>query len=300
MSLIKKKEDLPVSKDLFMLIYGEPASFKTATALSADKPLLFDLEGGVQRINREWQTDTVQPETYGQLMDVLNDEDLSEYKTLVFDTLLALNDLCMEEILKEQPSLRQKDGSPSLKAYGVAKVRFKALVELLAKMDKTIIFIAHSSEARDGEDLIIRIDGSTSAVKEITKKLDAMAFISVHGQKHTLNFRPTGKYYAKPIQGVSDYIDIPILEQGQPNTFLQDMVINPAIAYRSQGVQKKDSYATVLKTAKDLISKKGVNDEIKAELRKLPKVADSQQQIAEMIKEWETKNAKVLSNSKSN
>ena len=102
MSLIKKKNELPVSKDLFLLIYGEPASFKTATALSAEKALLFDLEGGVQRINREWQTDTVQPETYEQLVEVLRDEDLSEYKTLVFDTLLALNDLCMEQILSEQ------------------------------------------------------------------------------------------------------------------------------------------------------------------------------------------------------
>ena len=241
MSIIKKKEELPVNKDLFLLIYGEPASFKTATALSTEKPLLFDLEGGVQRINREWQTDTVQPETYSQMMEVLEKEDLSAYSTLVFDTLLALNDLCMEEVLRESPTLVQKDGSPSLKAYGVAKVRFKKLVELLAKMGKTIIFIAHSSEQKDGEDLIIRIDGSTSAVKEITKKLDAMAFISVHGSKHTLNFKPTGKYYAKPIQGVADYIEIPILEQGQANTFLQDMVINPAIAYRSQSVQKKDS-----------------------------------------------------------
>ena len=292
MTLIKKKEDIPVSKNLFLLIYGEPASFKTSTALSAEKPLLFDLECGVQRINREWQCDTVQPETYGQLMDVLNDEDLSEYKTLVFDTLLALNDLCMAEILKEQPTLMQKDGSPSLKAYGVAKVRFKALVELLAKMNKTIIFVAHSSEQKDGEDLIIRIDGSTSAVKEITKKLDAMAFISVHGSRHTLNLKPTGKYYAKPIQGVPDYIDIPILEQGQPNTFLQDMVINPAIAYRSQGAKKKASYDDVLKQAKELIAKRGVNDEVKAELRKLPKIGDSVQQIAEMIKEWEAKNAK--------
>ena len=289
MTLIKKKDEIPVSKNLFLLIYGEPASFKTSTALSAEKPLLFDLEFGCQRINREWQCDTVQPETYSQMLEVLEKEDLGSYRTLIFDTLLALNDLCMEEILTEAPSLRQKDGSPSLKAYGVAKVRFKALVDMLSKMNKTIIFIAHSSEARDGEDLIIRIDGSTSAVKEITKKLDAMAFISVHGQKHTLNFRPTGKYYAKPIQGVPDYIDIPILEQGQPNTFLQDMVINPAIAYRSQGAKKKASYDDVLKQAKDLISKKGVNDEVKAELRKLPKVADSQQQIAEMIKEWESK-----------
>lgn len=292
MGLIKKCEDIPVSKNLFLLIYSEPAGFKTTTALSAEKPLLFDLERGIMRVNREWQSDVVQPETYSQILEVLEKEDLNSYRTLIFDTLLALNDLCMEEILKEQPSLRQKDGSPSLKAYGVAKVRFKALVELLAKMDKTIIFIAHSSEARDGEDLIIRIDGSTSAVKEITKKLDAMAFISVHGQKHTLNFRPTGKYYAKPIQGVPDYIDIPILEQGQPNTFLQDMVINPAIAYRSQGVQKKASYDDVLKQAKDLIAQKGVTDEVKAELRKLPKIGDSVQQIAQMILDYEAKNAK--------
>ena len=290
MTLIKKKEDLPVSKDLFMLIYGEPASFKTATALSAEKPLLFDLEFGCQRINREWQCDTVQPETYSQMLEVLEKEDLSPYSTLVFDTLLALNDLCMNEILTEAPTLCQKDGSPSLKAFGVAKVRFKKLVDMLSKMGKTIIFVAHSSEQRDGEDLIIRIDGSTSAVKEITKKLDAMAFISVHGSRHTLNFRPSGKYYAKPIQGVPDYIDIPILEQGQPNTFLQDMVINPAIAYRSQGAKKKASYDDVLKQAKDLIAKKGINDEVKAELRKLPKIGDSVQQIAQMILDYEAKN----------
>lgn len=292
MTLIKKCEDIPVSKNLFLLIYSEPAGFKTTTALSAEKPLLFDLERGIMRVNREWQSDVVQPETYSEILEVLEKEDLSNYKTLIFDTLLALNDLCMEEILKEQPSLMQKDGSPSLKAYGVAKVKFKKFVDMLSKMDKTIIFLAHSTESRDGEDLIIRIDGSTSAVKEITKKLDAMAFISVHGSRHTLNLKPTGKYYAKPIQGVPDYIDIPILEQGQPNTFLQDMLINPAIAYRSQGAKKKASYDDVLKQAKDLIAKKGVNDEVKAELRKLPKIGDSVQQIAEMIKEWETKNAK--------
>lgn len=289
MSLIKKKTEIPVSKNLFMLIYGEPASFKTSTALSAEKPLLFDLEFGCQRINREWQCDTVQPETYSQMLEVLEKEDLSAYKSLIFDTLLALNDLCMEEILTEVPNLRQKDGSPSLKAYGVAKVKFKALVDMLSKMNKTIIFIAHSSEARDGEDLIIRIDGSTSAVKEITKKLDAMAFISVHGQKHTLNFRPTGKYFAKPIHGVPDYIDIPILEQGQPNTFLQDMVINPAIAYRCQGLNKKATYEEVLKQATDIIKKEGVTEESKVKLRALEVVGDSRKQIAEMIKEWESK-----------
>jgi hypothetical protein len=49
-----------------------------------------------------------------------------------------------------------------------------------------------------------------------------------------------------------------------------------------------------------LIAKNGVNEEVKAKLRALEVVGDSRQQIAEMIKEWESKNAKVLPNSKSN
>ena len=188
MSLIIKKDDIEVSKNLFILIYGQPASYKSTTALSAAKPLLFDIERGCQRINREWQSDTVQPETYSQLLEVLEKEDLSSYSTLVFDTLLALNDLCMDEILKTQPTLVQKDGSPSLKAYGQAKIKFKTLVEKLASMNKTIIFVAHSIEQKNQDEIEIRTDSSSSAIREITKKLDVMAYISVVGNKKFMNF----------------------------------------------------------------------------------------------------------------
>lgn len=290
MSLIVKKEDIEVSKNLFILIYGQPASYKSTTALSAKNPLLFDIERGCQRINREWQCDTVQPETYSQLLEVLEKEDLSSYSTLVFDTLLALNDLCMDEILKTQPTLVQKDGSPSLKAYGQAKVKFKALVEKLASMNKTIIFVAHSIEQKNQDEIEIRTDSSSSAIREITKKLDVMAYISVVGNKKFMNFKPTSRYYAKPIQGVPDQIEIPVLEEGQANTFLQDMVINPAIEYRKKGAKKKATYDDILKQARKIIADKGVTEESRAELRKLDKIGDSQEQIKNMIDEWNKKN----------
>lgn len=290
MSLIIKKNDIEVSKNLFILIYGQPASYKSTTALSAEKPLLFDFERGCQRINREWQCDTVQPETYSQLLEVLEKENLSPYSTLVFDTLLALNDLCMDEILKTQPTLVQKDGSPSLKAYGQAKIKFKALVEKLASMNKTIIFVAHSIEQKNQDEIEIRTDSSSSAIREITKKLDVMAYISVVGNKKFMNFKPTSRYYAKPIQGVPDQLEIPVLEEGQANTFLQDKVINPAIEYRKKGAIKKVSYDDILKQARKIIADKGVTEESKAELRKLPKVEDSQEQIKNMIDEWNKKN----------
>lgn len=289
MSLIIKKNDIEVSKNLFILLYGQPASFKTTTALSASRPLLIDVERGVQRVNREWQTDTVQPENYSQLLEVL-DEDLKDYDSLVFDTLLALNDLCMDEILKTQPTLVQKDGSPSLKAYGQAKIKFKALVEKLASMNKTIIFVAHSIEQKNQDEIEIRTDSSSSAIREITKKLDVMAYISVVGNKKFMNFKPTSRYYAKPIQGVPDQLEIPVLEEGQANTFLQDKVINPAIEYRKKGAVKKASYDDILKQARKIIADKGVTEESKAELRKLDKINDSQEQIKNMIDEWNKKN----------
>lgn len=284
MTLIKKKDELEVSKNLFILLYGSPATYKTTTALSASKPLLFDLEGGVQRVNREWQTDTVQPETYSQMIEVLDKEDLSAYDTLVFDTLLALNDLCMDEILKNNPTQVQKDGSPSLKSYGIAKRTFKALVEKLAKLNKTIIFVAHSIEQKNQEDIEIRIDSSSSAIREITKKLDVMAYISVIGNKKFLNFTPTSRYYAKPIQGVPSQLEIPVLEEGQRNTFLQENVIKPALEYRNKDTKKKITYDEVLQQAKTIIEQEGVTETSKVKLRKLPKISDSQQQIAEMLK----------------
>lgn len=283
MGLIKKPNELGASKNLFILIYGAPASYKTTTALSASKPLLFDLEGGCQRVNREWQTDTVQPETYSQMIQVLDNEDLSAYDTLVFDTLLALSDLCMDEILKKNPTMMQKTGAPSLQAFGIAKREFKTLVEKLAKLNKTIIFVAHSIEQKNQDEIEIRIDSSSSAIREITKKLDIMAYISVIGNKKFMNFTPTNRYYAKPIQGVPEQLEIPHLSNGQANTFLQEKVINPALAYRNGNVTKKVTYDEVLKQADEIIKNEGITEKSKAKLRALPKIGDSQQQIAEKL-----------------
>lgn len=282
MSLIKKKGELEFNKNLFLLIYSQPSAWKTSTALSASKPLLFDIEKGCQRVNVEWQSDTVQPTTYSEILEVLEKEDLSNYETLIFDTLLALNDLCMEEVLRENPTFTQKDGTPSLKAYGVAKNKFKTFVSLLEKQQKTIIFLAHSTEQKNQENIEIRIDGSSSAIKEITKKLDAMCYISVLGRKRYLNFEPNGVYYAKPIQNVETQIEIPYLEHGQKNTFLQDKVITPALEYRKGGSNRQSEYENVLKQAKEIIAK-GVNDESLAKLRQLKKIGDSQERIKEML-----------------
>ncbi len=88
MTLIKKPNELTQTKiKLKGLIYGEPGIGKTSVALSAPKPLLIDFDNGLRRVAKQYQTDSVQIESYQNLLDILEKEDISNYETIVIDTL---------------------------------------------------------------------------------------------------------------------------------------------------------------------------------------------------------------------
>ena len=85
MSLIKKPNELEINPFIKALIYGQAGTGKTTLALSAPKPLLFDFDGGIHRVNSAHRVDAVQIKKYQDFIDVLA-EDLSAYNTLVIDT----------------------------------------------------------------------------------------------------------------------------------------------------------------------------------------------------------------------
>ena len=49
MSLIKQPSEIQEKKNLVMLVYGSPGDGKTTLAISAPKPVLLDMDGGVGR-----------------------------------------------------------------------------------------------------------------------------------------------------------------------------------------------------------------------------------------------------------
>ena len=88
MSLIKKANELTIQTKIKALIYGQAGTGKTTLALSAPKPLLFDFDNGVHRVNfaHLQNVDTVQIRSYQDFLDVLNNENLTPYETFVIDT----------------------------------------------------------------------------------------------------------------------------------------------------------------------------------------------------------------------
>ena len=292
MSLIKKKEELPIKETVLGAIYGIPGGGKTTVALSMPKPLLLDTDRGLYRVQPEYRTDSVPVEKYQDILDVLN-EDLSGYKTIVVDTLGKLVDLISDKVCADNPKFVQPDGTMSLRAWGLIKIEFKNLIKAIEKLNKNFILVAHEKEVMEGDSRIIRPDVSGSAAKDIIKELDFLGYMEVVGKKRSISFSPSSKFYAKNSLGLDSYVEIPILAKGDNNTFLTDYILNPTIERRKNEFKASVSYEEVLKQADEIIAKEGVTEASKDKLRALPKINDSKLQIKDKIDKWEKANAKA-------
>ena len=111
MSLIKKPSQLEINPALSALIYAQPGTGKTTLACSAPNAVLFDFDGGVNRINGAHQVPTVQVHTWEEAMQAFAEVKASpEYQSIVIDTvgkMLAF----MEEYIKRTDPKKRKASS---------------------------------------------------------------------------------------------------------------------------------------------------------------------------------------------
>lgn len=287
MSKIKKPNELPIKTTVIGGIYGQPGIGKTTVALSMPKALLLDTDNGLYRVQAEHRVDSVPVESYQDILDVLK-EDLSDYQTIVIDTLGKLVDFMAEKVMKDNPNLVQRDGTMSIKGWGLIKNLFKAFIDDVTKLNKNLIFVSHEKESTENDVRIIRPDVSGSAGKDIIKELDFLGYMEMIGKKRSISFSPSSKFYAKNSLGIKDNVDVTTLLTGDSNTFLNDLILKPTIERRKNEFEEIKKYKEVIAKAKEIIAS-GLNDETLKSLRELPKVGDSHLRIKALIEE--TKNA---------
>lgn len=196
MSLFKKPSELRVNAVVKALIYGQPGSGKTTTALSAPSPVLLDFDGGVQRVNGAFQCPTLQVERWDEVLQAM-DEDLSEFRSIVIDTAGKMLDFMSAYIIKNDGKMQQRDGSLSLKGYGVRKRMFCDFIARCSMLGKNVIFVAHEKEDKDGEQRIVRPEMSGSSLGDLIKELDLVGYMQMIGNERTISWSPTEKFYAK-------------------------------------------------------------------------------------------------------
>lgn len=218
MGMIKRPSELNVKATLSVLIYGQPGIGKTTFGVSAPDAVLFDYDGGVQRINGAHQVPTLQPTSWEDtniaLQEIANE--MPEVKTIVIDTVGKMLDYMSAYIIKNDPKMAMRDGSLSLKGYGVRKTMFVNFIKQLALMGKNVVFIAHEREERRGEETFKRPEIGGSSANDLIKELDLVGYMYAIGKERCITFDPQEYYYAKNTCNLAPVIKLPVVvdEQG--------------------------------------------------------------------------------------
>lgn len=245
-SLLTSPSELEAPNTILGMLYGQPGSGKTTCALSAPNPVLIDLDRGMHRVRPAHRVPSLQVESYEQILALLDGDELKPFDTIVFDTAGKLIDRMAEFIIKNNPKNRTSSGQLTMQGWGEVKGLFTALTRRMKLLNKSILFVAHESEDKSGEEVMKRPDIAGSARKDIVKELDFMGYMEMRGNKAVINFNPTDKFYAKNSLGLAAAIEVPELDEKSPNQFLAKYIFKASDAKLAQEAALRKEYEVLV------------------------------------------------------
>lgn len=293
--MIRKPAEMVNTENRFrVLIAGYPGIGKTTLGLSAPKPLLIDVDFGINRTMASVRKDYIQPESYEELLNDLKG-DLSDYETIVIDTGGKLLDLMKAYVIKNDIKNAKKDGTLSLQGYGAVGREFSRFMNYIYfELRKHCVIIFHAIEEKQEEETKLRILVEGSTKNTVWQNVELGGFIEMRGDKKTIGFDNCERYFAKSSFGIKGNYTIPELDGTQQNDFLTKLFeqANKNIQEESKVFEEeRKQYQEVMNALNPLIENmtlENVNEVIEA-IKTVPHILTSEKEakahFAEKIKE---------------
>ena len=258
MSLIRKSNELQIQTTVKMMIYGQAGMGKTTLALSAPKPLLLDFDNGVKRVNENHLNDSVgivQVTCWQDVLNVLN-EDLSDYQTIVVDTVGKMMDFII--------TFKCGQKQPKVQDWTAINTEFKNFVDKLSGLGKHIIFVAHRDTRKGAKDDTVYIPALREKnYNSIVTELDLLGYLEMKNEqgyvKRSITFDPTDVNDGKNtcmLPGVM-FLQTILDKNGKPtgaNDFIEKQIIAKYQQMIGNKQAKVDEYNKALAEIEESIS----------------------------------------------
>ena len=289
MPIMKPTEMNFSDKNIIMIISGLPGTGKTTLALSAPDVLLIDTDEGMARVNPAHRKDASICKTYEEVLaDIKSAE--GQYKTIVIDTCGALVEYMKDWAMRTDPKASKKDGGFSLQGYGVIKSEF---IRLSAELRKkfNVVFLFHENMTKNGDDGVfyeLVVEGSTRTL--VYQPADLAAHLFIQNGRRYLGFTPTEQYSAKSAYGIKGIIEVPELQEGDPNDFLTKLFakVRENLAKEAQELSPKQNiYEEAIKEAREICDAVFQPEEVELALKAISSIQHeltSQKEAKAMLK----------------
>lgn len=195
--LIKEGEQVR-TESLTAVIFGEPGVGKTSVSMTTENPILLDFDMGLQRaVNRKT---AVRVDDWSGVMELIQSSDFKQLapETIIVDTAgTMLDNYIADYVRKDDPKNSRRGGELSLQGYGAIKNVFKQFMDWAKKQGVNLIFVAHATERRDGDDtqFIPKMTGGSYDI--LRESSDLIGYMHTSKSQRVIDFTPKSTHIGK-------------------------------------------------------------------------------------------------------
>lgn len=195
--LLNEEEPLKVDS-IMTVLYGEPGIGKTSLAFTANKPLLEDYDDGLKRaVGRKT---ALKIDSWKDAIEFHKSEEFKTFnpKTIIIDTAGSmLDNFITQYCIGEDHKNSRSGGELSLQGYGALKSVFKQFVNEMKAKNVDIVFLAHSSLTKDGDQQKYRPKMTGGSYDILVAVADIIGYMESVNNKRTIDFYPTDRHIGK-------------------------------------------------------------------------------------------------------
>lgn len=267
MSLVKRRNEINVPRNVKVMIYGQAGMGKTTLALSSPKPVLFDFDNGVNRlnVNHTESIGIVQFNNWHEVHDLLTAQasELAEFETIVVDTVGKMMDAIIAQ--------RCNGGQPRLQDWSYINNEFKWFTSAVTALGKHVIFVAHRDTRTDNDSVVFIPALREKSYNSIVTDLDLLGYVEMKNengrQVRSITFDPTNRNDGKNTCQLPGVMYIPVIVNTNgavtgANDFLAKNVIARFASNVEEKLQQQQAYQQAKQEIEDAVD--GITDALSA------------------------------------